>query len=95
MMELCWYIKKEKVDVICLQETHLNNLKKVYIPEYKCYRKDRDSDRKGGGVHIFITEKLVHYPLSLKQHDHEIDVVGVSITLSSGDTLIITSMYNP
>ena len=65
------------------------------IPGYKCYRKDRDSGRKGGGVLIFIADKIVHYPLPLKQHDHEIDVVGVSITLSSGDTLIIKSMYNP
>ena len=92
MMELCSYINKEKVDVICLQETHLNNMKKVSIPGYKCYRKDRDSGRKGGGVLIFIAEKIVHYPFPLKQHDHEIDVVGVSITLSSGDTLIIKSM---
>ena len=95
MMELGLYINKEKVDVIFLQETHLNNLKKVSIPGYKCYQKDRDSGSKGGKVLIFIAEKIVHYPLSLKQHDQEIDVVGVSITLSSGDTLIIKSMYNP
>ena len=44
---------------------------------------------------IFINECLVHSPLPLLQHDHEVDVVGVSITLNSGDTLRIKSMYNP
>ena len=66
LVDLSDYITQNNVNIVFLQETNLHRLKKITLPGYKCYRKDRGTNRKGGGVAIFITTiKLTFYFVSL------------------------------
>ena len=65
------------------------------MPGYKCYRKDRSTNRKGEGVAIFVYVSIQHSPQPLTIYRDEIDVVGIIITLANGNHLAIKSFYNP
>ena len=84
----------KRIGIICLQETNLHQYKKIKMPGYKCYRKDRSTNRKGGGVAIFIHVSIQHSPQPLTIYRDEIDVVGILITLANGKHLAIKSFYN-
>ena len=51
------------------------------MPGYKCYRKDRSTNRKGGGVAIFVHDSIQHSPQPLTIYRDEIDVVGIPLFL--------------
>ena len=50
--ELLSFMNNNSFDIACLQETHLTNNQQTKFPEYTILRKDRSSQRKGGGVAI-------------------------------------------
>jgi hypothetical protein len=65
--ELSTTIQWLNPDVAILTETWLSsNITDdlISIPHYSIYRKDRPSDKRGGGVCIYITNNLKHTPLS-------------------------------
>ena len=95
LVDLSDYITQNNVNIVCLQETNLHRLKKITLPGYKCYRKDWGTNRKGGGVAIFIDSNIIHFPLPTVCYDFEIDVIGVSINLNNGKHIKIKSFYNP
>ena len=45
---LAKFLDENKVDICCVQETHLQNGKTFKIRGYQCIRNDRDGRRKGG-----------------------------------------------
>ena len=45
---LAKFLNENKVDICCVQETHLQNGKTFKIRGYQCIRNDRDGRRKGG-----------------------------------------------
>ena len=46
-------------DILCLQETYLNKKIVLFLPGYKCIRKDRSNGKRGGGICICITQNIL------------------------------------
>ena len=42
------FLHKEKIDIACLQETHLNPNLRFLVRGYQCFRQDRPNRHKGG-----------------------------------------------
>lgn len=64
---LSYYLHLLKIDVLCLQETHLSPSNKLYIPGYFVYRSDRTATHnfgRKGGVAIAVKNTLEHYHLN-------------------------------
>ena len=56
--EIIAYLKQHNVDVLLIQETHLDRTCTFKIPNYTTYRNDRD--RHGGGTAVVIRSKIKH-----------------------------------
>lgn len=56
------FLNKHKIDLALISETWLNSSIKISIPNFKIYRKDRESDSSHphGGVAICIRNSLIH-----------------------------------
>ena len=48
--ELEHLLKRESIDICCIQETHLKKDKSFKMRGYQCIRTDRGGERKKGGV---------------------------------------------
>ena len=48
--ELEHLIKRESIDICCIQETHLKKDKSFKMRGHQCIRTDRGGERKKGGV---------------------------------------------
>ena len=48
--ELQEFLRKEKVDIICIQETHLSEPHRFFVRGYELFRHDRKNQHKGGLV---------------------------------------------
>ena len=46
--ELERILKKENIDICCIQETHLQKDKRFRVRGYQCFRNDREGDQKKG-----------------------------------------------
>lgn len=78
------------IHVACLQETFLGDNSKVFVPNYKIYRRDRPTH--GGGVAILVRSNIRH--TLLKPHNTSIETVSVQLCTTGGN-LIVTSAYSP
>lgn len=58
--ELRNYIKKNKIQIVLLCETHLTVNKKFNIPGYRTYRTDRPGGVAAGGTAILVRNDLPH-----------------------------------
>ena len=60
--ELKVFVSNQKLDIIAINETKLDNTihdNEIYLPEYDVARKDRSTiDRNGGGVCFYIRSNL-------------------------------------
>ena len=95
LADLIQCANNNRIGIICLQETNLHQFKKIKMPGYKHYRKDRSTNRKGGGVAIFAHDSIQHSPQLLTIYRDEIYVVSIIITLANGNHLALKSLYNP
>ena len=92
IMEFNNFLEKYKIDIAAVTETHLNSNIKIYIPNYKVIRKDRN-DRKGGGVALIIKNNIkFEYVLDLELK--VIESVGIKIRSQNGK-ITIFSIYMP
>ena len=48
--ELQEFLRREKVDIICIQETHLSEAHRFFVRGYETFRHDRKNQHKGGLV---------------------------------------------
>jgi endonuclease/exonuclease/phosphatase family metal-dependent hydrolase len=78
-------------DVVALQETHLHQLDKLFLFNYKIYRRDRD--RRGGGVAVAIKISLEHKALSVAALS-TLECIGIAVNTRSGP-IHIFSIYQP
>ena len=49
-LALTYKLHAEKIDIACLQETHLTSKNRFLIRGYQCFRMDRENRHKGGVV---------------------------------------------
>ena len=51
-------LKKENIDICCIQETHLQKDKRFRVRGYQCFRTDREGDKRKGGVLTLIRSSI-------------------------------------
>ena len=85
------YLVERNIDIASVNETWLNPTISLSSPQYHIIRKDR-SIRRGGGVCLLIRKSLNFEQLDLTSFPEE--VVGLSITNTSGNRWFFVSVYN-
>lgn len=91
---LAHFLHNNKIQIACIQETHLCPSMKIYIPGYILYRYDRPRNRCSGGVAIFVKNSVTHHQLPLNINN-TFENVSIAIQQKYQSTLIITSIYKP
>ncbi|GFT00490.1 RNA-directed DNA polymerase from mobile element jockey [Trichonephila clavipes] len=87
--------KKYAPDLILIQETHLRPKYNINIPNYICYRNDRDTgESTRGGTLILIRRNLPHYNLPTPPLQH-IEATIVVLTPPNFNPISIASVYVP
>lgn len=92
---LSYYLHLLKIDVLCLQETHLSPYNKFYIPGYYVYRSDRMTQHnfgRKGGVAIAVKNTIEHYHLNNLQAS-TFENVRIIIKTKELASLQISSIY--
>lgn len=91
--DLLYLISQNSPDVILLQETWLSSGQTFHLPNYKCFRLDRNS--RGGGIAFFIASKFCHRAKVVFQtmsSDHEVLVLEIE-TPGSGPITLVNSYF--
>lgn len=84
-------IKELNPEIICVQETFLNEKYKFNIKGYKSLRRDRKETPSRGGVAIFIKNEVPYYENKIYK-DNEAITITIKI---EGTNYNITNIYNP
>ena len=91
-LELQQFLKAQKIDVCCIQETHLNNTHRFSIRGYEIHRVDR-ADRPKGGVLTLVKTSI---PSTEVQRSEKADTEYITVKLILPDrNLTICNLYSP
>ena len=82
----------EKIDVACIQETHLNPNNRFQVRGYQPFRLDREGRHKGG-VLILVRNDLPAQEFSIDTQD-QAEIQGVKITVQER-TITVYNLYCP
>ncbi|GFU21156.1 probable RNA-directed DNA polymerase from transposon X-element [Trichonephila clavipes] len=94
-MEFKIFVEKYAPHLILIQETHLRPKYNINIPNYICYRNDRDTgERARGGTLILIRRNFPHYNLPTPPLQH-IEATIVVLTPPNFNPISIASVYVP
>ena len=75
--ELGNILKKESIDICCIQETHLKKDKTFTMRGYQCIRTDRAGDRNKGGVLTLVKSNINAYLSGSSTDSAEYQVVKI------------------
>lgn len=89
--ELGLLLSKKEVDIVCIQETFLNEKTKLFLHGYKTFRCDRSSH--GGGVAIAVKNNIICKQIKSFTTDG-IENIAILIYFDSKQILIV-SAYSP
>jgi len=81
--ELLSFMNKNSIDIACLQETHLTNNQQTKFPGYTILRKDRSSQRKGGGVAIILNNNIKFCGINFPDFSNDVDVIGINVWINN------------
>ena len=59
--ELEHILKKQNIDICCIQETHLQKDKRIRVSGYQCFGTDREGDKRRCGVLTLIRSNINAY----------------------------------
>ena len=91
-MSLNERLKKEDIDIACIQETHLKDALRLHIRGYEVIRKDR-KDRIKGGVAILVRNSIPYQELQVDT-GNEAEIHGVVLTVGQ-EKIIFFNEYCP
>ncbi|GFU68242.1 hypothetical protein TNCV_39521 [Trichonephila clavipes] len=90
------YEEKYSPDLILMQETHLRPKHNINIPNYICYRNDRNTDENAyGGTLILIRRNIPHYNLPTPPLQHIEATIVVLTPPPNFNPISIISVYIP
>lgn len=90
-IELQQFLEDKQIDIACITETHLTSNKKLFVPGFTIYRRDRP-DKAGGGVAVMIRKNIRHRAINTDIPHSE--AVGIEIYTKTSPIRIIT-YYSP
>ena len=89
--ELEHILHEKKIEVCCIQETHLQSDKSFKVRGYQCFRSDR-KDRSKGGILTLIRNNIRACPINTHMEDSEYQVLKLQ---ASNAELQLTNFYCP
>ena len=78
--ELEHILKKENIDICCIQETHLQKDKIFRVRGYQCFRTDREDDKRKDGVLTLIRSSINAYISNSSTHSAENQAMIIQTT---------------
>ena len=78
--ELEHILKKENIDICCIQDTHLQKDKRFRVRGYQCFRTDREDDKRKGGVLTLIRSSINAYMSNSSTHSAENQTMIIQTT---------------
>jgi ribonuclease HI/uncharacterized protein YaaR (DUF327 family) len=89
--ELQAFLRENKIDVICAQETHLSEAHRFFVRGFDTYRRDRPTHK--GGV-ITLIRHGIPAVMTAQTTTGEIEFITTKLFLQ-GEELLITNCYSP
>ena len=89
--ELSEFLERHDVSILMLTETHLKNGDRLYLPGYRCVRKDRQR-AGGGGVALIIKGSICFQRLNLDNDEMKSEIVAVKVEID-GKEVVVCSAY--
>jgi hypothetical protein len=89
-LELQHFLQKEKIDVLCIQETHLNDSNRFSIRGFECFRQDRLGHK--GGIITMVRNNIPATEIARCQEESEHLTIKIHTT---PEPLVITNLYCP
>ncbi|UYV83142.1 hypothetical protein LAZ67_22002409 [Cordylochernes scorpioides] len=91
--EIMEIAEKQKIQIIALQETKLNEKYNLKYKNYNILRKDRN--KEGGGLAFFI-KNLYYEDIAINiPNTSDLEAQGIKVYLSQNKTIDIFNMYHP
>ena len=85
--ELQEFLKREEVDIICIQETHLTDAHRFTLRGYEPFRHDR-ADRHKGGICTFVRNTIPAIEIKRSQ-ERELEFLAVKIVFHRREVTVI------
>src|SRR5215469_6741495 len=87
-------VNKHNINIIAIQETHLDDDDDIYLKHFQIFRKDRNS--RGGGVLIGIHDSIICQPLNIKSNLEllAIDIIMENISFTLLNCYIPPNVHN-
>lgn len=90
-LEIISILNELDIDIMCVNETHLDAKDRFNIPNYYTYRYDRPT--RGGGTAIIIKRSIAHRPINIPPLQ---DVEATAIILPTNQQeILIAAIYHP
>jgi exonuclease III len=86
-------LRNDKPQVAMVQETKMKRQNKVKVKGYEIFEKVR-KNKGGGGVMIAITNDIEGVPVIVSNHDEEVEILVVEVTINSMRIRFLTG-YGP
>ncbi|UYV67139.1 hypothetical protein LAZ67_4004049 [Cordylochernes scorpioides] len=91
--EIMEIAEKQKIQIIALQETKLNEKYNLKYKNYNILRKDRN--KEGGGL-AFLIKNLYYEDIAINiPNTSDLEAQGIKVYLSKNKTINIFNMYHP
>ncbi|UYV77916.1 hypothetical protein LAZ67_15002837, partial [Cordylochernes scorpioides] len=91
--EIMEIAEKQKIQIIALQETKLNEKYNLKFKNYNILRKDRN--KEGGGL-AFLIKNLYYEDIAINiPNTSDLEAQGIKVYLSQNKTIDIFNMYHP
>ena len=90
--ELQAFLRDNRIDVICVQETHLTEAHRFFVRGYDIFRRDRPTGHKGGI--LTLVKHGIPAALTAQTVDGALEFITIKIFLQ-GEELLITNCYSP
>ncbi|UYV64603.1 hypothetical protein LAZ67_3001280 [Cordylochernes scorpioides] len=91
--EIMEIAEKQKIQIIALQETKLNEKYNLKYKNYNILRKDRN--KEGGGL-AFLIKNLYYEDIAINiPNTSDLEAQGIKVYLSQNKTINIFNMYHP
>lgn len=90
--ELQTFLRDNKIDVICIQETHLTEPRRFFVRGYESFRRDRTTGPKGGI--LTLVRHTIPAVRVAESADEEPEFITIKLFLQQ-EELLITNCYSP
>ena len=92
--ELQHFLKKNAIDVCCIQETHLSPPHRFFMRGFEVFRQDRETRTKGGLITLVRNTIPAVETQRSDQADPDTEFLGVKLVLT-GSPVTVFNIYSP